>query len=1011
MSIASTSVRRPVLTIVLSAFIVLFGLIGLNQVGVREYPAIDPPIINVRTTYTGANAEIIANQITEPLESAINSIDGIRAITSVSREEQSNITVEFNLGADMEQAANDVRDKVSQAQRRLPEDADASVVSKADANASPILVLSLGSDNMSPLELTDLSERIQERLQTVSGVAEMRIWGIKRYAMRIYIDPVRLAGYGLTLEIVRSALERENAEFPAGQLEGTAAMVSLRSSSKLVSEEDFRNVILFNSGDKFVRLGDVAEVVLGAENERNTLRMNGRPMVSLVVVAQPGADQIKIADEVLKRAKEIEKDLPEGVTIETTFDNTRFVREALSEVKETMFIAFILVIGVIFLFLREFRTTFIPMITVPISLIGSFFIIWILGFSINVLTLLGVVLAIAIVVDDAIVVLENIFAKIEQGLPPKEAANKGVNEIFAPVVSTTLVLCAVFTPLLFMEGFTGRLFREFAVIIGGSVIISSFVALTLGTMLSSRVLKKQETRNRFYTATEPFFKALSDGYSKFLRKALRYPMLAIPVILLCSGISVFVFLQLPTELAPLEDRSRVVVQITAHEGAPFSYMNEKMKVVEHLVRESVPEIDRILVQTSPIWAGSPNLGNVQITLVPPTERKRTQQQIANDLRRVLSQVEGVRLSIQQDQTIRVGTRGGLPVQVVVQANELDSLKKYLPALMDKIQTSRLLTMADVNLKFTKPQMSVEMDRDFLRASGIAPREAAQALQLAYSGLRYGYFLKEGKQYQIIGEIDARNKNEPASLQALYLRNSSGDLVSLDQIVDLKEEAVPPQIFRYNRYVSATISANPAEGVALGDAITEMHGIIKGELNESFRTELAGTSRDFMEASGSLVMVFILALIIVYMLLAAQFESFRHPFTIMLTVPLALFGALLSLYFGGHTINIFSQIGLVMLVGLVTKNGILIVEFANQRHAAGLTLRRAVADAAGARLRPILMTTLSTVFGFMPIALALGAGAESRVPMGVAIIGGIMVSLVFSLLVIPASYLLISKKTR
>jgi multidrug efflux pump len=990
---------------------VLFGLIGLNQVGVREYPAIDPPIINVRTTYTGANAEIIANQITEPLESAINSIDGIRAITSVSREEQSNITVEFNLGADMEQAANDVRDKVSQAQRRLPEDADASVVSKADANASPILVLSLGSDDMSPLELTDLGERIQERLQTVSGVAEMRIWGIKRYAMRIYIDPVRLAGYGLTLEIVRSALERENAEFPAGQLEGTAAMVSLRSSSKLVSEEDFRNVILFNRGDKFVRLGDVAEVVLGAENERNTLRMNGRPMVSLVVVAQPGADQIKIADEVLKRAKEIEKDLPEGVSIETTFDNTRFVRAALNEVKETMFIAFMLVIGVIFLFLREFRTTFIPMVTVPISLIGSFFIIWILGFSINVLTLLGVVLAIAIVVDDAIVVLENIFAKIEQGLPPKEAANKGVGEIFAPVISTTLVLCAVFTPLLFMEGFTGRLFREFSVIIGSSTIISSFVALTLGTMLSSRILKKQETRNRFYMATEPFFKALSNGYSSFLKRALRYPMLAIPVILVCAAISVIVFLQLPTELAPLEDRSRVEIRVTAHEGAPFSYMNERMKIVEHLVRENVPEIDRILVQTSPIWAGSPNTGNVQVTLVAPTERKRTQQQIANDLRRVLSQVEGVRLSIQQDQTIRVGARGGLPVQVVVQANELDSLKRYLPALMDKIQASRLLTMADVNLKFTKPQMNVEMDRDFLRASGITPREAAQALQLAYSGLRYGYFLREGKQYQIIGEIDARNKNEPSSLQALYLRNSSGDLVSLDQIVSLKEEAVPPQIFRYNRYVSATISANPAEGVALGHAIAEMQDIVKAELNDNFRTELAGTSRDFMEASGSLAMVFVLALVIVYMLLAAQFESFRHPFTIMLTVPLALFGALLSLYFGGHTINIFSQIGLVMLVGLVTKNGILIVEFANQRHAAGLTLRRAVADAAAARLRPILMTTLTTVFGFMPIAFALGAGAESRVPMGVAIIGGIMVSLVFSLMVIPASYLLVSKKGR
>ena len=990
----------------------LFGAIGLNQVGVREYPAIDPPIINVRTTYTGANADIIASQITEPLESAINSVDGIRSITSVSREEQSNITVEFNLGADMEQAANDVRDKVSQAQRRLPEEADASIVSKADANASPILVLSLGSNKMSPLELTDLGERVTEKLQTVSGVAEIRIWGIKRYAMRIYIDPVRMAGYGLTLEVIKNALDKENAELPAGQLEGTAALVSLRSTSKLVSEDDFRNVIVLNNGDKFVRLGDIAEVVLGAENERNTLRMNGRPMVSLAVVAQPGSDQIKIADEVLRRAKEIEQDLPEGVIIETTFDNTIFVRSALSEVKDTMLIAFLLVVSVIFLFLREFRTTFIPMVTVPISLVGVFFIIWILDFSINILTLLGVVLAIAIVVDDAIVVVENIFAKVEKGLQPKEAAQKGVDEIFVAVISTTLVLCAVFLPLLFMQGFTGRLFREFAVVIGGSTIISSFVALTLGTMLSSRVLKRQASHNRFYKMTEPFFNALSSNYSRFLRKALKHPALCIPVILTCASISVLIFLNLPSELAPLEDRSRVVVQVTAHEGAPFYYMSEKMKTVEFIIRESVPEIDRILLQTSPIGSGSANNGTAQIMLVDPAKRKRTQQQVANDLRKTLSQVEGVRISIQQDQTIRVGTRGGLPVQIVVQANELDSLKKYLPGLMEKIQLSPLLSMSDVNLKFTKPQMDVQMDRDFLRASGITPKETAQALQLAYSGLNYGYFMKEGKQYQIIGEIDARNKNEPASLQALYLRNSSGDLVSLDQIVTLREQAVPPQIYRYNRYVAATISASPAEGVALGDAIEEMQNIIKKELGDHhFRTELAGTSRDFMEASGSLAMVFTLALVIVYMLLAAQFESFRHPFTIMLTVPLALFGALLSLYIGGHTINIFSQIGLVMLVGLVTKNGILIVEFANQRHRAGLTLRKAVADAAGARLRPILMTTLSTIFGFMPIALALGAGAESRVPMGVAVIGGTLVSLVFSLLVIPAAYILVSRKTR
>jgi len=1009
LSIASTSIRRPVLTIVLSALIVLFGAIGLYQVGVREYPAIDPPIVDVRTTYTGANAEVVANQITEPLESAINGIDGIRAIMSTSREEQSNITVEFNLGANMEQAANDVRDKVSRAQRFLPTDADIPVVSKADANSTPIVVLSLGSNTMSLLDLSDYGERVQEKIQTVPGVAEVRIWGIKRYAMRIYIDPVRMAGANLTLDVIRSALEKENAEIPAGQLEGTAAAVSLRSSSKLRTEEDFRNVILLSSGEKFVRLSDVAEVVLGAENERNTVRMNTRPMVSLAVIPQPGSDQIKIADEVLSRLENIRKDLPESIVIQLSFDNTKFVRAALSEVRETIVIAFLLVVAIIFLFLRDIKTTLIPVFTVPISLIGVFFLIWVLNFSINILTLLGVVLAISLVVDDAIVVLENIFAKVEEGLSPKEAAVKGVNEIFTAVVATTLVLCAVFLPLFFMQGFTGRLFREFSIVIGGSVIISSFVALTLGSMLSSRFLKKNEKHNRFYIATEPFFNKLSSTYSRFLGKTLKRPMRAIPVIFVCAVIAVFAFLDLPSELAPLEDRSRVNVQVTAHEGAPFLFMSDKMKVIESLVIENVPEIDRLLVQTAPGFAGMANNGNVSIMLVDPKERKRTQQQIANDLRGILARVEGVRISIQQEQTIRVGSRSGLPVQIVVQAAEIDSLKKYLPGLMEKIQQSQLLTMADVNLKFTKPQLDVEMNRDHLRASGITPREVATTLQLAYSGLRYGYFLKEGKQYQIMGEINSQNRSEPASLQTLYIRNSSGKLVSLDQLVELKERAVPPQIFNYNRYVSATISASPAPDVALGDAISEMQGIIKRELTDNFRTELTGTSRDFMEASGSLALVFVLALVIVYMLLAAQFESFRHPFTIMLTVPLALSGALASLYFGGHTINIFSQIGLVMLVGLVTKNGILIVEFANQRRATGLDLRHAVAGAAGARLRPILMTTSTTIFGFAPIALALGAGAESRVPMGVAVIGGVVVSLVFSLFVVPAAYLLISKK--
>ena len=1009
MSLAATSIRRPVLTWVLSAFILLFGLLGLVQLGVREYPAIDPPTIGVTTTYRGANAEVIENQITEPLESSLNGIDGVRSIVSQSGDGRSSITVEFQLGANLEQAANDVRDRVARAQRSLPIDADPPTVAKADANSSPILVLTLASDTRDLLGLSEMGTRIAERMQTIAGVAEVRVWGERRYAMRIRIDPLKLAATGLSLREVQTAMAQEDAELPAGQLEGQTVSLSLRAKSELQSVEDFRGIVLRAREGRVLRLGDVADVELGAENERTILRRNGKPNVGLAVIAQPGANQVEIADEVMRRSQSILADLPKDLQLETAFNNTRFVRSALKEVEETILIAFLLVVGVIFLFLRDWRTTLIPVLTIPISLIGVFSVIWAMGFSINVLTLLGVVLAIGIVVDDAIVVLENVFAKVEAGMAPREAAVKGVGEIFGAVVSTTIVLAAVFTPLLFLQGFTGRLFREFAVVIGGSVLISGFVALTLGGMLSSRLLKAHDHHNRLYRATEPFFVGLTALYARTLARMLARPLLALPILAVTLTIAVLCYRALPSELAPLEDRSFLSVSVSGHEGATAAFMDDKMKQLAAIAQEAVPEATTVLALTAPGQSGIVNSGSLRIMLCPPDQRQRSQQQIAKALGAALAKVDAVRLSVTQDQTIRVGNRGGQPVQLVIQAPLLDSLQQNLPRLMEKVQASSVLTMADADLKFTKPQLDVEMDRNRLRDLGVSPVEVAQALQLAYSGMRYGYFLRDGKQYQILGEFRQQDRSAPQSLQGLHLMNKEGKLLSLDQLVTLKERAVPPQLYRYNRYSAATVSAGLAPGAALNQGIEELRRIVREELGPNYKSSLVGTSRDFMESSGSLAMVFLLALLIVYLILAAQFESFRNPLVIMLTVPLALSGALASLWLFGLTLNLFSQIGLVMLVGLVTKNGILIVEFANQRLRAGRPLIAAVAEAAEARLRPILMTTLATIFGFLPIAMALGAGSESRSPMGIAVIGGLIVSLALSLFVVPAMYLVLAHK--
>ncbi|MBI5869210.1 MAG: efflux RND transporter permease subunit [candidate division Zixibacteria bacterium] len=1012
MNISSISINRPVLAIVLSIFIVLFGLIGFAFLGVREYPSVDPPIITVSTSYTGANADVIESQITEPLEESINGIAGVRSLRSSSSDGRSSITVEFELGVDMETAANDVRDKVSRAVHDLPPDVDAPTVSKSDADASPIISLAVRSNKRSLLDLTALANDIfKERLQTIPGVSEIAVWGEKKYAMKLLIDPARLAAHGLTPLDVRNALNRENVELPSGRIEGYTTELSIRTFGRLSTPEDFNQLIIKESGGQVVKMRDVGDVVLAPETARSILRGDGgMPMVGVVIIPQSGSNHIAIADEFFKRVEQIKKDLPEDISLRIAMDTTANIRKAITEVMETLAIAFFLVLLVIFVFLRHWRTTIIPMLAIPISLIGAFFIMYLANFSINILTLLGIVLSTGIVVDDAIVVLENIYSKIERGVPPLKAGHAGSKEIYFAIISTTITLAAVFLPIIFLQGLTGRLFREFGVVVAGAVLISAFVSLTLTAMMSARFLHKSEHNSRLFEASERSFTRLIGGYERSLRAFVQRRWLA-PVIMVVSlGIILGLGVLIPSELAPMEDKSRVVMSSTAPEGTSYEAMNKYMDQMI-AIADTLPEKDALMSMTAGGGGGgSVNSGFVRITLVPPAGRNRTQQEIADAMTGALRNYTFARTYVTQEQTIGGGGRGrGLPVQYVIQAPTFEKLKSVIPAFMEKAQADPVFQVVDLDLKFNKPELAISIDRDRARALGVTVRDIAETLQLFFSGSRYGYFVLNGKQYQVIAQANRANRDEPVDLGSVYVRNSRNELIQLDNVVTMSYRSSPPQLYRYNRYVAATISASPAKGYTLGHAIDEMDKIARSVLDDSFSTALAGTSKEYTESSNTLLFAFLLALTLVYLILSAQFESFRDPLTIMFTVPLALAGAIISLWMFGQTFNIFSQIGIIALVGIVTKNGILIVEFANQRREQGLAIKDAVIDAALQRFRPILMTSLATVFGALPIALALGASAKSRMPMGIVIIGGLIFSLGLTLYVIPALYTYLSSK--
>ena len=1013
MNIASLSIRRPVLASVLSIVLLLFGAVGFSLLGLREYPSVDPPIVNVSTSYVGANADVIATMITEPLEESINGIAGIRTLTSSSSDGRSSITVEFNIDEDMEAAANDVRDRVSRVLNRLPQDCDPPVVVKQDADADAILILALQSDNRSLIELTDFAINVfKERLQTISGVSDIRIFGEKRYAMRLQLYPERLTAFQIAPTDIRNALTRENVELPSGRIEGYERELTIRTLGRLTSEEDFNNLLIKESDGVLVRLKDVGRAVLTAENLKSSLRgEDGVQQIALAIQPQPGSNHIAIADEFYKRVEQLKNEVPKDLKMFLIHDSTVNIRKGITEVEETIFFAFGLVVLVIFVFLRHWRTTIIPVLAIPISLIGTFFIMYIAGFTINLLTLLGIVLATGLVVDDAIVVLENIYKKIEQGEKPMVAGHKGSEEIIFAIISTTITLAAVFLPIMFLSGITGRLFREFAITVAGSVIISAFVSLTLTPMMCARMLKKSTSESKIYLWSEGVFERMTENYNRSLRWFINKGWIAWVIV----GISLFIILfigsKLPSELAPMEDKSRLMISVTAPEGTAFEAMDQYMNEVANFL-DTIPEKTTLMVGTAAGPGSGTNGGFARIGLMPPGERDRSQDDIANYINGVLRKYNFARAYATQEQTISTSRRGaGLPVQFVILAPDFASLKEVLPKFMDKAADDPSFQVVDVNLKFNKPEVRIDIDRDRAKTMGVTVRDIAETLQLYFSQQRYGYFVLRDKQYQVIGEATRVNRDDPHDLSSIYVRNSAGNLIQLDNLLTIANQSNPPQIFRFNRFVAATVSAQPAKGVTLGEGIEAMRAIGKEVLTENFSTALAGTSRDFDESSSSLLYAFIFTIVLIFLVLAAQFESYRDPVIVMLTVPLAMAGAVLSLWRFGQTLNIFSEIGIIILIGIVTKNGILIVEFANQKKNAGHPLKEAVLEAATLRLRPILMTSLATVLGAVPIALALGAAAKSRVPMGITIIGGLLFSLLLTLYVIPALYSFISGKKR
>jgi len=1011
MNISELSLRRPVLATVMSLFLILFGVVGFNFLGIRDYPAIDPPVISVNTSYAGANSDIIESQITEPLEKSINGIPGIRTITSSSTVGSSNISVEFNLSSNLEAAANDVRDKVSQAVRNLPQDVDAPpVVTKADANSDFIILMAIQSQSKGLMELSDYAENVlQNKFQTIPEVSAVNIVGQKRPAMRLWIDPDKLNAYNITFNDITSVLNNENVEVPSGKVYGNKTELTIRALGRLTTEKDFRDLIIRENSDGIVRLSDVASVEIGPEQYEQSWKLNGVSAVGLAITPQPGANYINISDEFNRRLEEVKRSQKNDIQFTTLVDNTLNVRKSLSEVKQTLLIAFLLVILVIFAFFRNWLIAIRPLIDIPISLIATFFVMYLAGFSINILSMLGIILATGLVVDDGIVVTENIFRKFEKGMPIRKAALEGSIEIFFAVISTSITLAIVFLPVLFLQGFIGSLFREFAVVVATAVLISAFVSLTITPVLNVYLNRPNASHGWFYRKTEPFFTGMESGYKGLLQSFIKLRWMAWVIVVVCLLIIFFIGRNLQSELAPLEDKGNIRFQIAGPEGASYGFMTKTGGEFANYLIDSVPERKFSFVSIPGFGGAGMNAGSGRLGLLPASEREKSQSQIAREISKKVVRFNNLRIFPIEEQTISVGlaSRGSLPVQYVVQNLDFDKLKSVIPQFLDAARNDKTFSNVDVNLKFNKPEVDIIINRIKARELGLTVTDIAGVLQSAFSGRRLAYFIMNGRQYQVISQVGLQDRQQPTDISKLYVRNNLGNNIALSEVLDMTTNANPPSLYHFNRYKSATISASLAENKTIGDGVTAMQTIGAKLLDESFQTSLSGPSRDYAESSSNTAFAFVLALLLIYLVLAAQFESFKDPFIIMITVPLAVAGAVLCLWIFNQTLNIFSEIGMITLIGLVTKNGILIVEFANKKRALGLSKFEAVIEAANQRLRPILMTSLATSLGALPIALSLGEAASSRVPLGIVIVGGILFSLILTLFVIPAVYTFVS----
>ena len=1005
MILSDLSIRRPVLATVMSLLIVLIGLIAFDRLPVREYPNIDAPIVSVRTVYPGASAEVMESQITKPLEDSLSGIEGIRTIKSVSREEVSQITVEFIQARDPEAAANDTRDRVARVRGVLPDEAEDPVVAKIEADAQAIIWLAFSSDRQSPLEITDYADRVvADQLKTLPGVASVIIGGERRYAMRLWLDPERMAALGVTVQDVEAALRSQNTELPSGRIESQTREFTVLAETDLKTPQAFERLIIRDSGGVLVRLADLGRAEIGAEDDRNIVRVNGRAAVGLGIVKQSTANTLAVAQAVKAELPRIESALPEGMQLKVGFDSSIFIEKSIDAVYTTMIEAMVLVVGVIFLFLRNWRATLIPFVTIPVSLIGAFIFLYSMGFTINVLTLLG------LVVDDAIVMLENIYRHIEEGMPPFEAAIRGAKEIGFAVVAMTLTLAAVFAPLAFAEGNTGKLFTEFALTVAAAVLVSGFVALTLTPMMASKLLRHETRHNAFFNFGERVLNGLNAGYTRGLTRTLRHPLVVGLVFVLVAGAAFGLLKSLKSELAPTEDRGFFIGFMLAPEGATLQYTDSYARELEGIYR-SVPEINTAFVVVAP-GLERPNPVNTALSFVmlkPWEERSRSQMDITASLGpRMFMGMPGVLAFPINPPSLGQSFRNP-PLQFVVQAPSYAELNTAVEALMARVREYPGLANPDTDLKLNKPQLKVEINRDKAAQMGVGVDTIGRTLETLLGGREITRYKQDGEQYNVVVQLDPAARATPDDLTALYVRGDGGSLTPLSNLVAVTETVAPKELNHFDRQRAAIISANIAPGYTLGEALAFMDQAAKETLPKNTRTALDGQSREFGESGQTLAITFALALVIIYLVLAAQFESFVSPFVILLTVPLAATGALLALKLTGATLNVYSQIGLVMLVGLITKHGILIVEFANQLRERGKRKTEAVIEAASLRLRPILMTTAAMVLGAVPLALATGAGAESRSPIGWVIVGGLLLGTLLTLFVIPVAYTLLTRE--